>query len=401
MEGKTPEWYTSTYERLDSKINHTYSKLDNKINAMDGKIKDIKGKEENIMDQLSQFLKQLHTRPESSGRSSSNRTLLLQEQEIEDLSLEEKHDYEDNHTLTKKIFLERAQLEKNDQPLHKKKLQWFKDMYGNFEQCERTGGNEPHAHTGLEIHIHLRRKEKTKFEQCEKFKEQLPQRHLKHIEYKKKRQLIQDGQKQYDAVFTIHTTIVDKKGTRASNHQCPVIACFLIPNNQIGCFLGKSGCITEKMRSLRFGVVPTSVAFLSPETVEGISLSNGQLAILTSMFTEIKISLNYGSHSGRKKSRPYIGEKANITTTDDSKGIARQVICQLVFLETVSRGHVMLAQSLCLHIGANIHNKVLVKVYAWPINKQPPALLLSPVCFILSKKGKSHKECVSDNRDDN
>eukprot|EP01018_Ginkgo_biloba_P029575 Gb_20751 [translate_table: standard] len=156
---------------------------------------------------------------------------------------------------------------------------------------------------------------------------------------------------------------------------------------------------TCKSRSLRFGVVPTSVAFLSPDTAEGFSLSNGQLAILTSMSGETKISLNYGRQDGRKKSQPYVGEKANITTTDDSKRIARQVICQLVFLETVSRGHIMLARSLRLYIGANIHTRVLVKGYSWPSNQQPPVLLLSPVCFI-PEKGKSHKENGLDDVDD-
>eukprot|EP01018_Ginkgo_biloba_P027547 Gb_01004 [translate_table: standard] len=98
----------------------------------------------------------------------------------------------------------RAQLEKIDQQLHKEKLQWLKDIHGIREQCEITGDSEPRARTGLERQVHMMRKGKTKFAQCEKLEQEqfkLHQRHLKHIEYKKKRQLIQDSQKRCDALL--------------------------------------------------------------------------------------------------------------------------------------------------------------------------------------------------------
>lgn len=143
--------------------------------------------------------------------------------------------------------------------------------------------------------------------------------------------------------------------------------------------------------SIRFGVVPTSMAFISPRTGERFSLINGQLAILTSISAGSKRIQNYG----RKKGQSYVPGKANGISIDNSNGDIRQVICRLVFLETVARGHVMLARSLRHYIHANLHTRVVVKECTWPITKAP-ALLLSPVCFRPFQNNKSHKEKGSD-----
>lgn len=143
--------------------------------------------------------------------------------------------------------------------------------------------------------------------------------------------------------------------------------------------------------SIRFGVVPTSMAFISPTTGERFSLINGQLAILTSIYARSKRIQSYG----REKGQSYVPEKSNGVGIDNSNGDIRQVICRLVFLETVARGHVMLARSLRHYIHANLHTRVVVKECTWPITK-PPALLLSPVYFRPFQNNKSQKEKGSD-----
>lgn len=143
--------------------------------------------------------------------------------------------------------------------------------------------------------------------------------------------------------------------------------------------------------SIRFGVVPTSMAFISPRTGERFSLLNGQLAFLTSISAGNKSIQNHG----RKKGQSYVPENANGISIDNNNGDIRQAICRLVFLETVARGHVMLARSLRHYIHANLHTRVVVKECTWPITK-PPALLLSPVYFRPFQNNKSHKENDSD-----
>ncbi|KAH9318657.1 hypothetical protein KI387_020426, partial [Taxus chinensis] len=161
--------------------------------------------------------------------------------------------------------------------------------------------------------------------------------------------------------------------------------------------LDRSLVQTCERGSISFGVVPTSMAFVSPITAERFSLVNGQPVILTPIALGSRRSQNYESHSGRKDQLDD-GEEAIDTGVDDDKGIVRQVICQLVFFETVARGHVMLARSLRLYIGAYLHTRVVVKGCMWPITK-PPGLLLSPVYCKPSQK-KSNKENNSDSLDD-
>ncbi|GLJ21358.1 hypothetical protein SUGI_0392840 [Cryptomeria japonica] len=152
-------------------------------------------------------------------------------------------------------------------------------------------------------------------------------------------------------------------------------------------------------RNIRFGVVPTSMAFVSSITAENFSLVNGQPVILTPIAVGSKRPQNNGRRHGRKEEQKDDEEEANHIAMDEGKDIVKQVICQLVLFDTVARGHVMLARSLRLYIGAYQHTRVVVKGCTWPVTKIP-GIVLSPVYFKPSQIDKSNKEIDSDTLDD-
>lgn len=142
--------------------------------------------------------------------------------------------------------------------------------------------------------------------------------------------------------------------------------------------------------NIRFGVVPTSMAFVSSITAERFSLANGQPVILTPIAVGSKRPQNNGRRHGRKEEQKD-DEQANHIAIDEGKDIVKQVICQLVIFDTVARGHVMLARSLRLYIGAYLHTRVVVKGCTWPVTKIP-GIVLSPVYFKPSQRDKSNKD---------
>eukprot|EP00252_Welwitschia_mirabilis_P015602 TRINITY_DN3444_c0_g1_i8.p1 TRINITY_DN3444_c0_g1~~TRINITY_DN3444_c0_g1_i8.p1 ORF type:complete len:1188 (+),score=284.39 TRINITY_DN3444_c0_g1_i8:127-3564(+) len=139
--------------------------------------------------------------------------------------------------------------------------------------------------------------------------------------------------------------------------------------------------------SVNFGVVPTTLAFVSAKTGDFHSLSNGQPVILTSLSGGIKGAQDDEEFQGMEKDENFSKGKQNDIQFLKNKKDGIQVICQIVFLDRVASGHVMLAKSLCRYMQTGPHKRVLVRECSRMIT-EAPGFLLSPVIFQSFEKAK-------------
>ncbi|CDY62119.1 BnaCnng39220D [Brassica napus] len=120
-------------------------------------------------------------------------------------------------------------------------------------------------------------------------------------------------------------------------------------------------------------VALTSVAYIHPETAEKYSLESLQM---------ISVSPRIPLKGSVKKD-----EDLNKKNSDASKvKEPRRAILRLVFSDLAAKGHVMMVESLRLYLGAGLHSWVHLRGCNVNVNKEVPALSLSPCIFKISEK---------------
>lgn len=100
-----------------------------------------------------------------------------------------------------------------------------------------------------------------------------------------------------------------------------------------------------KENGVKMDVVFTSGVFIHPETAKKYSFSSLQLVV---------ISPRSISKEAKAKSKASEKETKNGNLTDQRD--CHQIIVRILLSESVAKGHIMLAQSLRLYLGADLHS---------------------------------------------
>ncbi|KAG6390445.1 hypothetical protein SASPL_148179 [Salvia splendens] len=129
-------------------------------------------------------------------------------------------------------------------------------------------------------------------------------------------------------------------------------------------------------------VVLTFGVYVHPETAKKYSFSSCQL---------VEISPRSLSKNNKKKlqSRSKSNEnEANNGIHNDKRNSPQHLIVHLLLCESVSKGHIMLAQSLRLYLGVELHSWVHVKGCITSAKKDIPPFSISPYHFKIFEKNQ-------------
>ncbi|KAF8412749.1 hypothetical protein HHK36_000718 [Tetracentron sinense] len=146
----------------------------------------------------------------------------------------------------------------------------------------------------------------------------------------------------------------------------------------------------SEVKGVELGVVLTSVVFIHPETAKNALFDNLEPIVI---FPRLLLNENMKKHKNdtlRKKNSSTAKERNGIVLTD--KEASGHAIVRLLLSDSVSKGHVMLPQSLRLYLGVGQHSWVQVKRCNISPKKDIPLLKISPCQFKLIGKNKDSKE---------
>uniref|UniRef100_A0A7N0UHM7 Peroxisomal ATPase PEX1 n=1 Tax=Kalanchoe fedtschenkoi TaxID=63787 RepID=A0A7N0UHM7_KALFE len=146
----------------------------------------------------------------------------------------------------------------------------------------------------------------------------------------------------------------------------------------------------SKVEGIDVGVVLTTVAIINPETAKSHSLDALQLVSLEPRFM---------LQEGRKrrvndmKSNPALEDADNGLPTAKRK--PHHVMVRILMSESVAKGHIMIAQSLRLYLGARRRSWIYLKSSNFNLKKDTPSFLLSPYKFnMLVKENSGNKNIL-------
>ncbi|KAH6765488.1 peroxisome 1 [Perilla frutescens var. hirtella] len=131
---------------------------------------------------------------------------------------------------------------------------------------------------------------------------------------------------------------------------------------------------------IEMDIIFTSGVFVHPETAKKYCFTSHQLVEISprSQFKNSKKKLHSRNKSNEKE--------ANNGNHTDMGGFSHHVIVPILLCDSVSKGHIMLAQSLRLYLGAELHSWVLVKGCNVSANKDIPPFSISPYHFKMFEK---------------
>ncbi|KAL3638866.1 hypothetical protein CASFOL_016773 [Castilleja foliolosa] len=125
---------------------------------------------------------------------------------------------------------------------------------------------------------------------------------------------------------------------------------------------------------VKMDVMFTSGAFIHPETAQKSSFGLLQFVVISSrLFRKRSKKKLQSKSSGTEKE----ASNGNLTGKRDS----HQVVVCLLLSESVTKGHIMLSQSLRLYLGAELHSWVRVKGCSIISKKEIPQFSISPYHF--------------------
>ncbi|KAL3641202.1 hypothetical protein CASFOL_016170 [Castilleja foliolosa] len=125
---------------------------------------------------------------------------------------------------------------------------------------------------------------------------------------------------------------------------------------------------------VKMDIVFTSGAFIHPETAQKFSFSSLQSVVIASRLFQKRSKQKLESkNSGTEKE----ASSGNLTDKRDS----HQFVVRILLSESVAKGHIMLAQSLRLYLGAELHSWVHVKGCNIVSKKDVPQVSVSPYHF--------------------
>ncbi|KAH6832757.1 peroxisome 1 [Perilla frutescens var. hirtella] len=147
---------------------------------------------------------------------------------------------------------------------------------------------------------------------------------------------------------------------------------------------------------IEMDIMFTSGVFVHPETATKYCFTSHQLV-------EISPRSQFKNSKKRLQSRSKSNEKeANNGNHTDKGDFPHHVIVHILLCESVSKGHIMLAQSLRLYLGAELHSWVHVKGCNISANKDIPPFSISPYHFKTIEKNEymenSSPEVVSNHK---
>ena len=105
------------------------------------------------------------------------------------------------------------------------------------------------------------------------------------------------------------------------------------------------------VESVELGVILTSVALVHPETAKMFALDSLRSVAIVPRLSS-KESVKYSERDGLRVK--------GSTTSKDSKQEHRQAVVRLLVSDSVTKGHVMIAQSLRLYLRAGLHSCAFV-----------------------------------------
>ncbi|KAL8481932.1 hypothetical protein ACS0TY_028178 [Phlomoides rotata] len=132
---------------------------------------------------------------------------------------------------------------------------------------------------------------------------------------------------------------------------------------------------------VKMDVVFTSGVFIHPETAKKYSFSSLQFVVISprSISKETKDKAHSKSKASEKEAK-----NGNLT----DKWNCHQVIVRVLLSESVAKGHIMLAQSLRLYLGADLHSWIHIKNCKITPMKDIPSVSISPYYFKMVEKNE-------------
>ncbi|CAN1761594.1 Peroxisome biogenesis protein 1 [Linum perenne] len=125
------------------------------------------------------------------------------------------------------------------------------------------------------------------------------------------------------------------------------------------------------VRGVDLGVALTTVAYIHPETAKYFLFESLQLIVL---IPKLSSREKVDSEASRMKSSSAPKDIA----TETNKEVSPRAIIRLVFSDSVSKGHLMIAESLRVSLRTGLHSWVYVKEYIGDLKEDISLLSLSP-----------------------
>ncbi|KAL1191267.1 Peroxisomal ATPase PEX1 [Cardamine amara subsp. amara] len=145
-----------------------------------------------------------------------------------------------------------------------------------------------------------------------------------------------------------------------------------------------SAFLEADVKGFELRVALTSIAYIHPETAKKYSLESLQL-ISVSPRIPLKGSEKKDEALNMKNSE---ASKVVENGTPSTQKEPRQAILRLFFSDLAAKGHLMMVESLRLYLGAGLHSWVYLRECNVNVNKEIPALSLSPCVFKIADKDK-------------
>ncbi|EOA19835.1 hypothetical protein CARUB_v10000082mg [Capsella rubella] len=138
------------------------------------------------------------------------------------------------------------------------------------------------------------------------------------------------------------------------------------------------------VKGFELRVALTSIAYIHPETAKKYFLESLQL-ISVSPRIPLQGSAKKDEALNMKNSE---ASKVAENGTPSEKKEPRRAILRLVFSDLAAKGHLMMSESLRLYLGAGLHSWVYLRGCNVNVDKEIPALALSPCVFKIPEKEK-------------
>lgn len=168
-----------------------------------------------------------------------------------------------------------------------------------------------------------------------------------------------------------------KKGSDASVKECSNVKIMLRVQETT-----RSAFHEADVKGFDVRVALTTIAYIHPETAEKFSLESLQM-VSVSPRKPLKGSMKKDEALNKKNSE---ASKVVENDTRSSKKEPRRAILRLVISDLAAKGHLMMVESLRLYLGAGLHSWVHIRGCNVNVNKEVPALSLSPCIFKISEK---------------
>ncbi|XP_020238350.1 peroxisome biogenesis protein 1 isoform X2 [Cajanus cajan] len=139
--------------------------------------------------------------------------------------------------------------------------------------------------------------------------------------------------------------------------------------------------ISTHLKGDEFRVGLTSIAFVHPETAKQYSFNMLQSVLIVPRVSKENVNVSRTNTKAKSGSATNEVENGYIDKTE-----YRQTIVQLLISESVAKGHVMVAKSLRLYLGASLHSWVYLKSCDIIMDKSIPSTFLFPCQFKLSRQ---------------